>query len=75
MSENTQDTEKPNPGSDAAIELGCTCPVLDNAHGRGAWGTEGDDALFWQDATCPFHRTPVRDTEHTPETVLPECDA
>lgn len=24
----------PNPGSDAAIKMGCTCPVLDNAHGR-----------------------------------------
>lgn len=24
----------PNPGSDEAIELGCACPVLENAHGR-----------------------------------------
>lgn len=38
----------PNPGSDAAIDKGCTCPVLDNNHGRGEgpwWITEG----------CPIH--------------------
>lgn len=23
----------PNPGSDAALALGCVCPVIDNAHG------------------------------------------
>ena len=28
----------PNPGSDAAIEAGCTCPVLDNGHGKGVGG-------------------------------------
>lgn len=26
----------PNPGSDAAIAAGCTCPISDNH--RGAWG-------------------------------------
>ena len=25
----------PNPGSDAAIAMGCLCPVLDNARGKG----------------------------------------
>ena len=40
---------KPNPGSDAALELGCSCPVLDNAHGR------RDDGLFWIAADCPVH--------------------
>lgn len=24
----------PNPGSDAALNAGCICPVLDNCHGR-----------------------------------------
>jgi hypothetical protein len=43
---------KPNPGSDAAIELGCTCPVLDNAHGR------HDDGLFWITSDCPVHGEP-----------------
>ena len=43
---------KPNPGSDAAIALGCTCPVLDNAHGR------HDDGLFWITSDCPVHGMP-----------------
>jgi len=45
----------PNPGSDEAIAQGCTCPVLDNAHGRGAWGSSGEDAVFWMNADCPLH--------------------
>jgi hypothetical protein len=41
----------PNPGSDAALTMGCLCPVLDNNHGRhlpwqGGWLTV--DA-------CPLH--------------------
>lgn len=40
---------KPNPGSDAAIKLGCTCPVLDNGHGRRT------DGRFWIAADCPVH--------------------
>lgn len=38
----------PNPGSDEALELGCTCPVLDNGHGRGA-------GPFWINEGCPVH--------------------
>lgn len=45
-------TETPNPGSNEAIEMGCTCPVLDNGYGndeigkiRGFWITQG----------CPVH--------------------
>ena len=30
--------ETPPPGSAEAIEQGCTCPVLDNEHGRGYMG-------------------------------------
>ena len=43
---------KPNPGSNEAIDAGCTCPVLDNAHGRGAQGTTD---RFWMTADCPLH--------------------
>jgi hypothetical protein len=47
-----------NPGSDEAIEQGCTCPVLDNAHGRGYLGgmrsPEGNP-LFVMSADCPLH--------------------
>jgi hypothetical protein len=46
---------KPNPGSNEAIALGCTCPVMDNGHGQGfPWpGTEGPS--FWVNADCPVH--------------------
>lgn len=44
----------PNPGSDEAIAKGCssseledTCPVLDNAHGKGYLGGVRED--------CPLH--------------------
>jgi hypothetical protein len=43
------DNNTPNPGSVEAGELGCTCPVLDNAHGRGRNGE------FWIHAGCPLH--------------------
>lgn len=44
--------EKPNPGSDRAVELGCTCPVLDNGRGRGYMGQPG---IFVFNAGCPLH--------------------
>ena len=43
----------PNPGSDEALDKGCTCPVMDNAHGRGAWGSDGE--LFIMSEDCPLH--------------------
>ena len=49
----------PNPGSDEAGALGCLCPVIDNAHGRGAYGggVIGEDGqpLFWRRDDCPLH--------------------
>jgi hypothetical protein len=45
-----QDT--PNPGSDEALDRGCQCPVLDNAHGRGYYGQEG---IFVMTVGCPVH--------------------
>ena len=44
----------PNPGSDASIKLGCTCPVLDNGRGKGYYGREG---VFVVSADCPIHAT------------------
>jgi len=43
------------PGSPAAIEAGCTCPVLDNCGGQGIMGV-GD--LFWMRSDCPVHGSP-----------------
>lgn len=47
----------PKPGSDEAIKQGCTCAVMDNAHGAGIPGTEHLDGgpYFWYDESCPLH--------------------
>lgn len=43
---------KPTPGSDAARDLGCRCPVLDNAHGKFApYPPDG----WWIVESCPVH--------------------
>lgn len=50
----------PNPGSDKAIGQGCCCPILDNARGKGAWGTfdkPQKEKVFWINAECPLHGT------------------
>lgn len=35
------ETIVPNPGSDEAVRRGCTCPQIDNEHGRGYRGGPG----------------------------------
>lgn len=42
------------PGSDAAIKAGCTCPVLDNGHGKGVGGN-GEKHGWWFTEDCPLH--------------------
>lgn len=45
-------TSSPNPGSDEAIEAGCTCAVMDNHHGKSApWSPDG----WWITGGCPVH--------------------
>jgi hypothetical protein len=44
--------EKPNPGSDAALDLGCICPVLGNT--RGKW-------VPWQGGYLVITGCPVHD--------------
>lgn len=41
-----------NPGSPEAREQGCTCPVLDNAHGAGYMGIPGHWCISCE---CPLH--------------------
>ena len=41
MSDDAKTTDPPPPGSDAAVALGCTCPVIDNARGKGYRGMPG----------------------------------
>jgi hypothetical protein len=45
----------PNPGSKEALEQGCTCPVLDNEYGEGAYIDEDGKPQFWMSADCPLH--------------------
>jgi len=72
----------PDPGSDAAIALGCTCPVLDNNHGAGVGCTgwliddTGFDGLFWINNACPLHgsRFSVDGVVHRVDDLqCPEC--
>jgi len=44
--------KKPNPGSDEAVEAGCSCPRMDNGHGKGSmWGP----GTYWINGDCPIH--------------------
>jgi len=44
----------PNPGSDEAVEQGCTCPVSDNHYGKGFPYGETSQA-FYISTNCPLH--------------------
>jgi len=47
---------KPNPGSNEAIDAGCTCPVIDNGHGKGSgFRTIEGEPAFWICENCPIH--------------------
>lgn len=48
-------TDKPNPGSKEAVDMGCTCPVIDNHHGKGVPVGKGGAPLFWHSENCPIH--------------------
>ncbi|MCP3686208.1 MAG: hypothetical protein GY861_26475 [bacterium] len=43
----------PNPGTQEAIDQGCTCPVMDNHHGAGI--PMGGETVFWHTKGCPIH--------------------
>ena len=46
----------PNPGSKAAVEQGCTCPVYDNAHGLGSgYLDDVGKPVFWINTQCVLH--------------------
>lgn len=42
------------PGSDAALDAGCTCAVIDNRRGRGQPDGKGG-LLFHVSGDCPMH--------------------
>lgn len=47
----------PKPGSDDARKLGCTCPVMDNAHGKGVFAL---GTAWWITVGCPVHTKLIR---------------
>jgi hypothetical protein len=51
---------KPNPGTKEAQDLGCKCPVMDNAYGQGVPDGKGG-YNFWMVADCPLHGTGEKD--------------
>jgi hypothetical protein len=62
MSETTNAV--PNPGSQAAIDKGCTCAVMDNHHGRGVQMRDGN-VNYWISGDCPVHAKPRSGTNAT----------
>jgi hypothetical protein len=63
-------TDTPNPGSEAAVAIGCVCPRMDNHWGRGfPWPrTDGKDPeefpSFYVNASCPLHGGYTVDSEN-----------
>lgn len=51
----------PNPGSEAARDLGCICAVMDNNHGKYLPWTGG----WWITQGCPIH-APAEDLAEPP---------
>lgn len=53
-----QQKKLPNPGTKEALDLGCTCPIMDNAHGKGIPlpNKKGEiEYCFWYSGDCPVH--------------------
>ena len=48
----SEPSEPPKPGSDRAVEQGCTCPRMDNAYGAGIMSLGTD---WYVNEGCPLH--------------------
>jgi hypothetical protein len=48
----------PNPGSDAAVIAGCTCPIVDNNSGE--FPPFEPDSWYMTEG-CPVHRPPSQE--------------
>ena len=46
--------KQPSPGSNEALDAGCSCPVIDNGHGRGYLG-DGEKFGWVMNEDCPLH--------------------
>ena len=57
----------PNPGSPGAVKQGCTCPVIENNCGRGAYSDDsivGQRRIYWTTADCPLHGREAKEQDH-----------
>jgi len=45
----------PRPGSKKAREQGCTCAVIENRYGAGAYFDADGVPQFWISSDCPLH--------------------
>lgn len=61
----TNQTTTPNPGTQAAIDAGCKCPVIDNHYGA---GYHGNPDVFIYNGNCPVHAGEIARTKakHVP---------
>lgn len=55
-------TPTPNPGSQAAIDQGCQCPVMDNHYGEGL-----GNGRFYINGECPLHAMPKPEPPKEPD--------
>lgn len=46
-------TDRPNPGSDEAVAIGCICARMDNGYGKGYMGQPG---IYVYTVGCPVHQ-------------------
>jgi hypothetical protein len=60
--------ETPKPGTKEAIDAGCTCPVIDNGHGRGYYGQPD---VFVYTVGCPVHFLLPKDDAPSPQGEQP----
>jgi hypothetical protein len=60
-SDKRESAQAPNPGSEMAQKLGCTCAVMDNNHGKyPPYPPDG----WWITGGCPLH-APQREAAST----------
>lgn len=67
-----------NPGSKEALAIGCTCPVVDNGHGKGIYGGllfDDGKPKFWIAGNCPIHNSTSADNSDSFTPDYPESEA
>lgn len=48
-------TMSPPPGSQEAVDMGCTCAVWDNNHGKGFQWDRNKPPMYYVSGNCPVH--------------------